>query len=232
MKISKSTLTKIIKEEILKEMTTGNERFARIRQALESGQDIPPEISREFTPMEADFVRHHRAEERLHQLRSFFLRGERIPPLRNLSDSEKKVIFKSLGELGDTPGIRNQLTGHLMDQFPLRASDAITAAFEDFVAEKNLNEDPQFEEGFENQEYMTNYFDIHNQLVLGTIERAGGDYLYDHIKGKDLMSELEKKIGEYIQKCTNPRKRPAKFKIIPYSKYQWNADEDDYGEEL
>jgi len=230
MKITKSKLFKILKEEILKEMTTGDERFARIRQALESGQDIPPEISREFTPMEADFVRHHRAEERLHQLRSFFLRGERIPPLRNLSDSEKKVIFKSLGELGNSPGIRNQLTGHPMDQFPLRTSSAIHAAFEDFVAEKNLNEDPQFKEGFEDHDYTTHYFDIHNQLVLGTIRSAGGDYLYNHIEEKGLLPELEEKIGDYVQKYTNPRKRPAKIQIIPYTDYQWN--EDRYGEEL
>ena len=62
------------------------------------------------------------------------------------------------------------------------------------LLEKKSNEDPQFKEGFEDHRlYMTDYFDTHNQLALGTIERAGGDCLYDHIKGKELMPELEKK---------------------------------------
>ena len=188
MKISKSILTKIIKEEILKEMMD---------------------------------------KERLQQLRLFLSDKVKIHPLKNLTDVEKEYIFRSLE---GTPGIRNQLTGHLMDQFPLRTSSAIHAAFEDFVAEKGLNEDPQFKEGFEDHDYTTHYFDIHNQLVLGTIRSAGGDYLYNHIEEKGLLPELEEKIGDYVQKYTNPRKRPAKIQIIPYTDYQWN--EDRYGEEL
>ena len=155
-----------------------------------------------------------------------FMSGGKIHPLKNLTDMEKDYI---LNFLGDTPGIRKKLQDD-RDKFPLGTGDAIIAAFEDFVAENGLNEDPQFKDGFEDHDYTTHYFDTHNQLVLGTIRRAGGDYLYEHIEKSGLLPELEEKMRDYVQKYTNPRKRPAKIQIIPYTNYQWN--EDRYGEEL
>ena len=203
MKITKSILTKIIKEEILRE----------------SGyMEREPLSPRGFHNVGID-------DDRLQQIR-FFMSGGKIHPLENLTDMEKDYI---LNFLGDTPGIRKKLQDD-RDKFPLGTGDAIIAAFEDFVAENGLNEDPQFKDGFEDHDYTTHYFDIHNQLVLGTIRSAGGDYLYNHIEEKGLLPELEEKIGDYVQKYTNPRKRPAKIQIIPYTDYQWN--EDRYGEEL
>ena len=203
MKITKSILTKIIKEEILRE----------------SGyMEREPLSPRGFHNVGID-------DDRLQQIR-LFMSGTKIHPLKNLTDMEKDYI---LNFLGDTPGIRKKLQDD-RDKFPLGTGDAIIAAFEDFVAENGLNEDPQFKDGFEDHDYTTHYFDAHNQLVLGTIRRAGGDYLYEHIEKSGLLPELEEKIRDYVQKYTNPRKRPAKIQIIPYTNYQWN--EDRYGEEL
>jgi len=203
MKITKSILTKIIKEEILRE----------------SGyMEREPLSPRGFHNVGID-------DDRLQQIR-LFMSGTKIHPLKNLTDMEKDYI---LNFLGDTPGIRKKLQDD-RDKFPLGTGDAIIAAFEDFVAENGLNEDPQFKDGFEDHDYTTHYFDTHNQLVLGTIRRAGGDYLYEHIEKSGLLPELEEKIRDYVQKYTNPRKRPAKIQVIPYTNYQWN--EDRYGEEL
>jgi len=203
MKITKSILTKIIKEEILRE----------------SGyMEREPLSPRGFHNVGID-------DDRLQQIR-LFMSGTKIHPLKNLTDMEKDYI---LNFLGDTPGIRKKLQDD-RDKFPLGTGDAIIAAFEDFVAENGLNEDPQFKDGFEDHDYTTHYFDAHNQLVLGTIRRAGGDYLYEHIEKSGLLPELEEKIRDYVQKYTNPRKRPAKIQVIPYTNYQWN--EDRYGEEL
>jgi hypothetical protein len=206
MKITKSILKKIIKEEILRESKY---------MGYEERKPLNP---RGFSNVGID-------DDRLQQIR-LFMSGTKIRPLKDLTDMEKNYIFSSLG---DTPGIRKKLQDD-RDKFPLGTGDAIIAAFEDFVAEKGLNEDPQFKDGFEDHDYTTHYFDIHNQLVLGTIRRGGGDYLYNHIEEKGLLPELEEKMRDYVQKYTNPRKRPAKIQIIPYTNYQWN--EDSYGEEL
>jgi hypothetical protein len=206
MKITKSILKKIIKEEILRESKY---------MGYEERKPLNP---RGFSNVGID-------DDRLQQIR-LFMSGTKIRPLKDLTDMEKNYIFSSLG---DTPGIRKKLQDD-RDKFPLGTGDAIIAAFEDFVAENGLNEDPQFKDGFEDHDYTTHYFDIHNQLVLGTIRRGGGDYLYNHIEEKGLLPELEEKMRDYVQKYTNPRKRPAKIQIIPYTNYQWN--EDSYGEEL
>ena len=205
MKITKSILTKIIKEEILRESKYMG--FIKEKEPLLGSQDVVVD------------------DDRLQQIR-LFMSGGKIHPLKNLTDMEKDYI---LNFLGDTPGIRKKLQDD-RDKFPLGTGDAIIAAFEDFVAENGLNEDPQFKDGFEDHDYTTHYFDTHNQLVLGTIRRAGGDYLYEHIEKSGLLPELEEKIRDYVQKYTNPRKRPAKIQVIPYTNYQWN--EDRYGEEL
>ena len=205
MKITKSILTKIIKEEILRESKYMG--FIKEKEPLLGSQDVVVD------------------DDRLQQIR-LFMSGTKIHPLKNLTDMEKDYI---LDFLGDTPGIRKKLQDD-RDKFPLGTGDAIIAAFEDFVAENGLNEDPQFKDGFEDHDYTTHYFDAHNQLVLGTIRRAGGDYLYEHIEKSGLLPELEEKIRDYVQKYTNPRKRPAKIQVIPYTNYQWN--EDRYGEEL
>jgi len=205
MKITKSILTKIIKEEILRESKYMG--FIKEKEPLLGSQDVVVD------------------DDRLQQIR-LFMSGGKIHPLKNLTDMEKDYI---LDFLGDTPGIRKKLQDD-RDKFPLGTGDAIIAAFEDFVAENGLNEDPQFKDGFEDHDYTTHYFDTHNQLVLGTIRRAGGDYLYEHIEKSGLLPELEEKIRDYVQKYTNPRKRPAKIQVIPYTNYQWN--EDRYGEEL
>ena len=206
MKITKSILTKIIKEEILRESEYMGYKGRKPAHPLG------------FHNVGID-------DDRLQQIR-LFMSGGKIHPLKNLTDMEKDYI---LNFLGDTPGIRKKLQDD-RDKFPLGTGDAIIAAFEDFVAENGLNEDPQFKDGFEDHDYTTHYFDTHNQLVLGTIRRAGGDYLYEHIEKSGLLPELEEKIRDYVQKYTNPRKRPAKIQVIPYTNYQWN--EDRYGEEL
>lgn len=54
MRITKSILKKIIKEEILKEMM-GNNRFAQIRQALADSNPIPDNL-KPLNPMELEYV--------------------------------------------------------------------------------------------------------------------------------------------------------------------------------
>jgi hypothetical protein len=110
--------------------------------------------------------------------------------------------------------------------------EVLGMALQDFVKETDLKLDPKVAEALKDYDWTTEDQDWKGTtaLVLGTIEQAGGDYLYDVMKDAGLLDALLQKMHEYAEKFAKPVKRKRKLAIIPYSDHMWN--EDKWGEEL
>lgn len=111
-------------------------------------------------------------------------------------------------------------------------SEMILKAFKDFAERSSLMEDPGVQKAIQNNDYTTDYNDVErtNELILGTVESDGGDYLFQAFREEKLIPELRKHIQNYLNNNAPPTKKPRSVKIIPYSKYRWN--EDKWGDEL
>ena len=99
-------------------------------------------------------------------------------------------------------------------------------ALMDFLEETELKNNPHVVEAVRDYDWTTDYeeLDRENVLVLGTIEGAGGDFLYDTIDSAGLLDALLQKLESYSEQYGKPTKVPRKIGVIPYSEYKWNED--------
>jgi len=187
MKIRKSTLKKIIKEEILRE------------SEYMDYKERDPANPRGFYNVMID-------DDRLQKLRLFFSGGD-IKTLVNLTDIEKNYIMHMQGE---TPEVRKYFSStYPFLEFPFDAVWTIRLAWNDFVEEEKLREIPDLKEKIENHGLERG---SQNRLRIGTMGSIytgkGGDYLYDYIRRNKLLPKLKAKMFDYLKRYTNPSEIP------------------------
>ena len=192
MKIRKSTLKKIIKEEILRES-----------EYMDYKEREPANPQGFYNVMIDD--------DRLQKLR-LFSSGRDIRPLVNLTDIEKNYIMHMQGE---TPEVRKYFSStYPLLEFPFSGVRAIQLAWRDFVEEEKLREIPDLKEKIENHGLERGY---QNTLHIGSTRRIytdkGGDYLYDYIRENKLLPKLKAKMRDYLKRYTNPSQIPKRLTL-------------------